>query len=90
MIDVTGIVDDRVLEGDETVIVTITGTNNLGAYPADSPNNTATVTIQDNESVQVGFQTAASNASEGVGTTNVPVVLTILGTGLALPRRRAT
>ena len=35
VIDVTGIVDDRALEGDETVIVTITGTNNLGAYPAD-------------------------------------------------------
>ncbi len=47
-IDVSGIIDDDLLESDETVIVTLTGTDN-GAVGVDGSADTATVTIEDNE-----------------------------------------
>ncbi|MCF6777431.1 Ig-like domain-containing protein [Thiotrichales bacterium 19X7-9] len=49
-IDVTGIIDDALIEGNETVTLTLTGTDNPTLFSVDTGNDTATVTIADNDS----------------------------------------
>ncbi|MCG2461416.1 hypothetical protein K8352_11700, partial [Flavobacteriaceae bacterium F89] len=72
-IDVTGIVDDANIEGDETVIVTLTSASGLGSI-APPPNNTATVTIKDNDGATVAFSSAAGSGPENAGT-GIPTLL---------------
>ena len=62
-IDVAGVIDDGLLEGDETVIVTLTGTDLAGAT-IDPPNDNDTVTIADNEATLVSITANDSNAAE--------------------------
>jgi hypothetical protein len=64
-IDVTGIVDDAIVEGNETVIVTLTVANLDSVAVAASPNNSATVTITDNDAAAVTVENVS--AVEGVG-----------------------
>jgi|GEM_PF-1185372 len=68
-IDVSGIIDDNLVEGDETVIVTLTASTSgtIGTQ------NQATVTIQDND-ISVEFSTASSSAMEDVGD-NLPTLI---------------
>ena len=47
-VDVTGM-DDSLFEGDETVILTLTGTGHSAVTAAGSPNDTASVTITDDD-----------------------------------------
>ena len=54
-IDVTGIVVDALVEGTETVIVTLTGTDNPGITVAASPADTATVDILDANAATVSI-----------------------------------
>jgi len=64
-IDVTGIIDDNLVEGDETVIVTLT--NYLGSgYTLDPvvANRTRTLTIKDNDVGQFTITTLDPNAAE--------------------------
>ncbi|MCF6801750.1 DUF4347 domain-containing protein, partial [Thiotrichales bacterium 19S3-11] len=67
LINVTGIVDDALIEGDETVVLTLDSTDNalftIGAA------NLATVTITDNDSglVSIAATTASATEPGGVG-----------------------
>ena len=49
--------DDDIDEDDETVIITLTGTSNPTLFPIDPDNNTATVTIIDNDTAGVTVDT---------------------------------
>ena len=62
-IDVTGIIDDTIVEGTETVIVTLTGTDNVLIGIAAGPNNAATVNILDNDTATVSIA-ATTDANE--------------------------
>ena len=62
-IDVAGVIDDGLLEGDETVIVTLTGTDFAGAT-IDPENDNDTVTIVDNEATLVNITANDPNAAE--------------------------
>jgi len=57
------VLDDNVVEIDETVIVTLTGTNHPGATVA-SANNAATVTIEDDDQTTVSIIASDANAGE--------------------------
>ena len=72
-IDVTGIVDDTIVEGTETVIVTLTGTDNV-LIGIDAANDSATVDILDNDTAEVSVA-ATTNANE-TGTVNGLFTLT--------------
>ena len=61
-INVAGIVDDALVEGDETVIATITGTSNA-LFTVDAANDEATVTIADNDNSLNGVTITASDAT---------------------------
>ena len=62
-IDVTGIIDDALVEGTETIIVTLTGTDNVDVTLAAGPADTATVNILDNNTAEVSIA-ATTNANE--------------------------
>ena len=62
-IDVTGIVADALVEGSETVIVTLTGTDNPGITVAASPNDSATLNILDGDTANVSIS-ATTNGNE--------------------------
>ena len=61
-INVAGIVDDALVEGDETVVATITGTSNA-LFTVDAANDEATVTITDNDNSLNGVTISASDAT---------------------------
>ena len=66
VIDVTGIVDDSLVEAEETVIVTLTGVSGdpqIGLDP-DAADLTATVTIADNDSATVSIAATDAAANE--------------------------
>ncbi|MBC8767186.1 gliding motility-associated C-terminal domain-containing protein [Arenibacter sp. BSSL-BM3] len=69
VINVTSIVDDLFIEGDETVVVTLDNTD----FGAIGTQDEATVTIQDNDA-SVQFSTANSSAQEDVGN-NLPTLI---------------
>ena len=62
-IDVTGIVADALVEGNETVIVTLTGTDNVAITVAASPADTASIDIVDNSTAEVSV-VATTDANE--------------------------
>ena len=62
-IDVAGIVDDALVEGDETIVVTLTGTDNPSITVAAGPNNAATVNVLDNNAAEVSIA-ATTDADE--------------------------
>ncbi|HPM84462.1 MAG TPA: Calx-beta domain-containing protein, partial [Candidatus Anammoximicrobium sp.] len=81
-IDVSGIVDDGLVEGDETVSVTLTGTDYESVTVADAPDDAATVNIQDNDAAAVAFQLASSaTANEAAANHGVVAVLSVPGGG---------
>ncbi|MBM1106021.1 gliding motility-associated C-terminal domain-containing protein [Aurantibacter crassamenti] len=57
LINLTGIVDDNLVEGDETVTVTLVNGSN---YIVDNFNNIATISITDNDSAVVSMDLVAS------------------------------
>ena len=60
-----GAIDDNILENDETVIVTLTGTDDAAVTVDTSPGaDTAVVTIADNDTTTVGISASDSAASE--------------------------
>ena len=61
--DVAGVVDDALLEGDETVIVTLTGTDYVPAT-IDPANDADTVTIADNDTTLVSITANDAAAAE--------------------------
>ena len=73
-IDVSGIIDDTIVEGTETVIVTLTGTDNALVNIAAGPNDTATVDILDNDSANVSI--AATTDANETGTVSGLFTLT--------------
>jgi N-acetyl-anhydromuramyl-L-alanine amidase AmpD len=73
VINVTGIVDDTISDPNETVIVTMNSATN-GVVIAATPNNTATVTIADNDPTQ--GDTAALEAVDFPEATWIPGVPT--------------
>ena len=89
-------VDDVLVEGSETIILTLaTGT---GYTVATAPDNTATVTIADNDSYTASITATTPNASEspmssglftvGLNTTNLtgsPIVISYIVSGTATP-----
>ena len=94
-IDVTGIVDDALVEGDETVIVTLTGTDNAGITVAASPGDTATINLLDNSTAEVSVA-ATTDANEAgpvdgrftvtqsaVSATNTVISYSVAGTATA-------
>jgi len=62
-IDVSGIVDDALVEGDETVIVTLTAASDPGVDVNDAADE-ATVTIADNDDTTVSIEATDSDAAE--------------------------
>nr|WP_316829064.1 Calx-beta domain-containing protein [Pedobacter miscanthi] len=66
------VISDNIVEGNETVIVTLTGTNN----PAVTVNNTpATINIIDNNSVTASISVIQTNVNEAAGTATFTVTL---------------
>ena len=63
------ITDDNVVEGSETIILTL---RNGTGYSLGSP-NAHTLTITDNDAAQASFASAAASAGEASGTANVTV-----------------
>ena len=63
LIDVTGIVADALVEGTETVIVTLSGTDNAAISVAAGPDDTATVNLLDNSTADVSIA-ATTDANE--------------------------
>ncbi len=59
--------DDTLVEADEYVIVTLADTDNFGVANASAPNNSATVTIADDDTAEVSV-TASAQADEGTET----------------------
>lgn len=57
------VLDDHMVESAETVIVTLTGTNNAGAA-IGTTNNAATATIQDDDLTTVSISASDANAAE--------------------------
>ncbi len=73
------VLEDVIVEGDETVIVTLTNvTSGLATLDPSPANLTATNTIVDDDSVIVQFSQATGSDAENIGG-NLPVLL-ILGT----------
>ena len=64
-IDVTGIVADALVEGTETVIVTLTATDNPGIAVAGSPADTATVSIIDSDTANVSIGSTTDGNESG-------------------------
>jgi hypothetical protein len=77
-------VNDRRVEGNETVIVTLTGTTNpavtVGAAAA------ATVTVNDNDTATVAFAAAASTETERFATLPRTVQVNFATTGAGATR----
>ena len=66
-INVAGIVDDALVEGNETVIATITGTSNA-LFTVDAANDNATITINDNDDASVTITDMVVNEAAGTVT----------------------
>ncbi len=94
-IDVTGIVADSLVEGSETVIVTLTGTSNVAVTVAASPNDSATISILDADTATVSIA-GTTNANEAgpvsgqftvtqttASATNTVITYTVGGTATA-------
>ena len=64
-IDVTGIVVDSLVEGDETVIVTLTGTDNGQISVAASPDNEATINLVDVDVADVNIAATTDGDEDG-------------------------
>jgi hypothetical protein len=62
-IDVTGIVTDTLVEGTETIEVTLTGTDDVAIAVASSPNDTATIDLFDASTAEVSIA-ATTDANE--------------------------
>ena len=84
------VIADNIVESDETLIVTMTGTSNTDVTVAASPNNAATVTITDDDVAElsiVATTQAEEDATDGVFTISTtkqfdaPVTVTFAGTG---------
>lgn len=79
---VVTVINDRLVEGTETVLATLVGTNNPAITIA---NGSATLSIIDNDSANVAFQLASNSVSENAGSATVGVQLTLVpdasGTG---------
>jgi large repetitive protein len=77
------IIDDRLIEPTETVIVQLqTATNPAdGTVAVDTTNNTASRTITDNDSATVALIPGTASVTEGGGSTNVQVRLTLTSSG---------
>jgi large repetitive protein len=72
---------DTIVEGDETIVVTLTGTDNVDATIMASPDDVATVTITDDDTATLAFATTTGTAGEDAGTYAVDVTLTVSGGG---------
>jgi gliding motility-associated-like protein len=97
IVDVSGIIDDNIVEGDETIIITITGSNSTA--PINPAANTVTLTITDNDVGVLSVNTVTSSfideATEGGADGNfrfsldkpkgvgVPLIATFVLTGTA-------
>jgi hypothetical protein len=77
-IDVTGVVDDRLVEGDEDIDVTLTGTDHVDVT-VGSPNS-ATVIITDNDTATVTLSGTA-DVVEGGATDTLTATLTLSTSG---------
>ena len=64
-INVTGIVDDTIVEGTETVIVTLDSTDNVLIGIATGPADTATIDILDNDTAEVSIATTTDANETG-------------------------
>ncbi|HSB12623.1 MAG TPA: Calx-beta domain-containing protein [Blastocatellia bacterium] len=73
-------VNDVLVEGDETAVLTITA----GSYGIGAP-DTATGTITDNDTATVAFAVSSSNAPEQTTPHNVGVTLAITANGSGTP-----
>jgi gliding motility-associated-like protein len=67
IVPISGIIDDNIVEGDETIIITITGSNST--VPINGAADTATITISDNDVGVLSVNTVTSSfideATEG-------------------------
>ena len=66
---------DAIIEGDETVILTLTGVDNP-LFSIDPANNTATVTIIDTNTAGINIDTTTGTTTEAGGTTDFVFTLT--------------
>ena len=82
LIDVSGIVDDGLVEGDETVIVTLTGiTSGDPEITIDAANDDATVTIADNDSATVSIAGTTAGNETGPANGVFTVTQTVISDG---------
>lgn len=74
IVDVNGIIDDNIVEGDETVIITLDNTTPV--VPINGAANTATITILDNDSAGINVDITTGTTTESGGTTDFVFTLT--------------
>ena len=69
------IVDDRLVEGDETALFGLSIPQNIGTQATIGGTVAHTLTITDNDTATIGFTLGSSTALESVGTQNIGVTL---------------
>ncbi|MEX0273993.1 MAG: Calx-beta domain-containing protein, partial [Flavobacteriaceae bacterium] len=69
-------VDDTLVEGDETVIITLTGTNHT-SFTIDATNNSATVTIEDNDTRTLSVDSPTAVAEGDTGTASIDFTVSL-------------
>ena len=79
---VVDVLDDQIIEGSESLVVTLTGTNHAAA--AIAANNLATVTIADDDATTVSIAATDGAASEPGGNDGL-LTVTLAGSKLAPP-----
>lgn len=79
-----GLTNDAVVEANETVVFALNGLSNSigGQVTVDGDADDHTLTIDDNDTAVLSFIAATSNPSEGDGTQNVAVNLSITANGV--------
>jgi len=77
------VVQDALLEGEESIILGITGV--MGPESTIGAGDSHSVTITDDESVEMSFTTPASMSAEEAGTAPIGVRLETFGATLAVP-----
>ena len=74
IVDVSGIVDDPFIEGNETIIITL---NSVSPFvPINGAANTATITIVDNDSAGIDINTTTGTTTEDGGSADFVFTLT--------------
>ena len=73
-VNIDGIVEDNIIEGDETIIITVI--DDIPNVPTNPSADSVTITIQDNDVAAINLDTSTGTTTEDGGTTDFIFTLT--------------